>query len=187
MKVLVAYGSHLGSTAAIAERIGTVLDQAGLEVTVRPAPTGDDPREGASSSGDRGDGPAAFDAFVVGGGTYAGRWHPDAAAFLRRHAEVVATKPTWLFSSGPLGSTPVSEAREPAEIGELATLVKARAHAIFAGAYDRDTIEGSELGRIERFVAKRFIPEGDWRDWPSIEGWARSIAVELRPTAIGAL
>ena len=47
--------------------------------------------------------------------------------------------------------------------------------------------DGSELGRIERFVAKRFIPEGDWRDWPSIEAWARSIALDLKSTQIGAL
>jgi menaquinone-dependent protoporphyrinogen oxidase len=133
------------------------------------------------------DGAATFDAFVIGGGTYGGRWHPDAVAFIRRHADQLVSKPVWLFSSGPLGSTPAADAREPVEMGELAPLVKARAHAVFAGAYDRDMVEGSELGRLERFVAKRFIPEGDWRDWPSIEAWARSIALELKPTAIGAL
>jgi menaquinone-dependent protoporphyrinogen oxidase len=176
VKVLVTYGSHLGSTAAMAERIAAVLGDSGLDVTVLPA-----------ASAGMEDGAAAFDAFVIGGGTYAGRWHPDTVAFIRRHAELLVSKPVWLFSSGPLGSTPAAEAREPVEMSELAPLVKARAHAVFAGAYERDTIDGSELGRLERFVAKRFIPEGDWRDWPSIEAWARSIAVELRPTTIGAL
>jgi menaquinone-dependent protoporphyrinogen oxidase len=176
VKVLVTYGSHLGSTTAMAERIGAVLDKAGLQATVLPAAT--------AAAGDKATG---FDAFIIGGGTYAGRWHPDAVAFIRRHASVLLTKPVWLFSSGPLGTTPASEAREPVEIEELAPLVKARGHAVFSGAYDRDSVEGSELGRIERFVAKRFIPEGDWRDWPSIEAWARSIALELRPSPIGAL
>ena len=176
MKVLVTYGSHLGSTAAMAERIGTILGEAGLDVSVLPAATA-----GAE------DGAATFDAFVIGGGTYAGRWHPDAVAFIRRHADQLASKPVWLFSSGPLGSTPAAEAREPVEIGELAPLVRARGHAVFAGSHDRGAVDGSELGRLERFVAKRFIPEGDWRDWPSIEAWARSIAVELKSTTIGAL
>lgn len=176
MKVLVAYGSHLGSTAGMAERIATVLGAAGLDVTLLPA-----------AGADANDGTGVYDAYVIGGGTYGGRWHPDAVAFVRHHAEVMAAKPVWLFSSGPLGSTPASEAREPAEMADLAPLVHARAHAVFAGSYDKAALDGSELGRIERFVAKRFIPEGDWRDWPSIEAWARSIALDLKSTQIGAL
>ena len=176
MKVLVAYGSHLGSTAAIAERIGSVLRDAGLEVTVHAAAVVE------SEAATRG-----FDAFVIGGGTYGGRWHPDAVAFIRQHAEVLVSKPVWLFSSGPVGSTPAAEAHEPAEITELAPLVGARDHAVFAGAFDRGTVDGSELGRLERFVARRFMPEGDWREWPKIDGWARGIALELQPSAIGAL
>jgi menaquinone-dependent protoporphyrinogen oxidase len=172
VKVLVTYGSHLGSTGVIAERIGAVLADSGFGVTVLPA-----------SSAGLDDGTSEFDAFVVGGGTYAGRWHPDAVAFIRRHADFLASKPIWLFSSGPLGSQPIADAREPGEMRELVSLVKARAHAVFAGAHERDMVDGSELGRLERFVAKRFIPEGDWRDWPSIEAWAREIAREL--TAVG--
>ncbi len=173
MKILVAYGSHLGSTAAIAERIGSDLTSAGLDVIVQPA---------VDSTAVE-----AYDAFVIGGGTYGGRWHPDAVAFIRHNAEVLVSKPVWLFSSGPLGSVDADQAREPVEMAELAPLVGARGHIIFAGAHDRSTVEGSELGRLERFIAKRFIPEGDWRDWPTIDGWARSISAELQPTMIGAL
>ena len=175
MRVLVTYGSHLGSTGVIAERIGAVLAERGLDVTVLPV-----------SNAFARQGILGFDAFVVGGGTYGGRWHPDAVALVRRHADVLASKPTWLFSSGPLGSQPVADAREPAEMRELVALVKPRAHVVFAGAHERDTVDGSELGRLERFIAKRFIPEGDWRDWPAIEAWAHSIALELaalRPSA----
>ena len=176
MKVLVTYGSHLGSTAAMAERIGAVIDEAGLEVSVQPA-----------AMADAADGAGSYDAFVIGGGTYGGRWHPDAVAFIRGHAGQLVSKPVWLFSSGPLGSTPASEAKEPSEVAELAPLVRARGHAIFAGAFDRGTVDAGELGRVERFVARRFIPEGDWRDWPSIEAWARSIAVDLKAAPVVAL
>jgi menaquinone-dependent protoporphyrinogen oxidase len=174
VNVLVAYGSHLGSTAAIAERVGAILRDAGLTVSVQPA-------GGAGPVEDYG-------ACIVAGGTYAGHWHPDAVAFVRRHAERLATCPTWFFSSGPLGATGgAADPHDPVEMAELASLVHARSHAIFAGAHDRSAVESSELGRIEKFVAKRFIPDGDWRDWNAIEAWARAIAHELAPASINAL
>ena len=174
MNVLVAHGSHLGSTAAIAERVGEILRDAGLTVSVQAA-AGAGPVE-------------SYEAFIVGCGTYAGRWHPDAAAFVRRHADQLAARPTWLFSSGPLGATGGSaEPHDPVEMAELVPLVHARSHAIFAGAHDRTAVESSELNRIEKFVAKRFIPDGDWRDWNAIEAWARTIAHELAPASINSL
>lgn len=177
MRVLVVHGSHLGSTAEIAERIGSVLETAGFQVIVRPAG-----QEAGSSTAE------AFDAFVIGGGIYGGRWHPDAVAFIRRHAATLLAKPTWLFSSGPLGvNGRTAEPREPVELSELAPLIHARGHAVFAGAHDRSLVEGSELTRLEKFIARRFVPEGDWRDWSTIEAWARSIASQLVPTPVSAL
>ncbi|MBI3752095.1 MAG: flavodoxin [Chloroflexi bacterium] len=174
MNVLVAFGSHLGSTEAIAGRIAAAIRAEGADVTLRAA--------ASPEPVDR------FDAFVVGGGTYAGKWHADAVAFVRNHAEALAAKPVWLFSSGPLGATGGSaEPHPPSEMSDLVRLVHARDHAIFAGAYDRSHVDESELGRLEKFVAKRFIPEGDWRDWPTIEAWAHRIARDLVPGAIGAL
>ena len=168
MNVLIAFGSHLGSTAEIAARIAEVLRGFGSKVSVQPA---------ASA------GPVvAYDAVIVGGGTYAGRWHPDAAAFIRTNAVELAARPTWLFSSGPLGTAGAVAPRDPVDLKSLASLVGARGHTIFAGSHDRATVAGSDLSRLERFVAARFVPEGDWRDWPAIEAWARTIADELRPT-----
>ena len=174
MQVLVVHASHLGSTAEIAERIGGVLEESGLDVIVQPA--------SAAAPID------AFDAFVIGGGTYGGHWHSDAVAFVRRHAERLATRPVWLFSSGPLGKDGhAAGAREPLELAELAPLVKARGQAIFAGAHDRSLVEGSDLSRLEKFIARKFVPQGDWRDWPAIEAWARAIARALASAPIGAL
>lgn len=174
MHVLVTFGSHLGSTEEIAGRIAGVIQAAGAEVTLRTAAS-PDPID-------------RFDAFVVGGGTYAGKWHADAVAFVRNHAAALAQKPVWLFSSGPLGATGgTAEPHPPTEMADLVGLVHARGHEIFAGAYARDHVDESELGRLEKFVAKRFIPEGDWRDWPTIEAWAHQIARDLVPGRIGAL
>lgn len=96
--VLVAYGTTNGSTAQIAEAIADVLRKDGLTADALPA------RNVASVS--------SYDAVVVGGGLYAGRWHKDARSFVRRHGRALAERPLWLFSSGP--STLGLRARHPA-------------------------------------------------------------------------
>jgi len=34
-------------------------------------------------------------------------------------------------------------------------------------------------------AAERFVPEGDFRDWPKIDAWAALIAQDLRTTPAG--
>lgn len=166
MKILVAYASRLGSTKEIAERIAARLRSHGVEATARPAETV------AELTG--------YEAFVIGSGVYAGHWLSEATEFVGRHSHALSAGPVWLFSSGPVGRlATTTDPVEPSEVGELKTAVGARDHRIFAGALDRRTVDAADLGRVERFVAKRFIPEGDFRDWPQIEAWADDIANEL--------
>lgn len=61
------------------------------------------------------------------------------------------------------------------------TAIRPRDHRVFAGALDRGTLAGADLGRVERFVAERFVPDGDFRDWPAIDAWADDIARALVP------
>lgn len=171
MNILIAYGSHLGATAGIAEEIAdTLRRESAASVTVEPASLG--------GSID------AYEAVIVGGGTYGGKWHPDSVTFVRRHALALAKRSVWFFSDGPLGRTAAAEATPPIEMRELTGLVHAREHVIFAGAHDRSEVDDSELTRFEKFIAKRFVPEGDWRDWAAIEAWACRIARELQPTPV---
>src|SRR5687767_10683269 len=110
-KVLVVYGSRHGATRGIAERIGEVLRTQGSDVTVVSA-------DHAAPDAVRGG-----DAFVVGSGVYMGSWLDEPLDFLRRNHEALASRPTWLFSSGPLpGSSkevpdqdPLTNALGPAE------------------------------------------------------------------------
>ena len=62
--VLVAYGTKNGSTAGIADLIALALHSEGLRADVRPA------RQVRDTTG--------YDAVVLGGALYAGRWHADA-------------------------------------------------------------------------------------------------------------
>ncbi|MEU5896600.1 MULTISPECIES: flavodoxin domain-containing protein [unclassified Streptomyces] len=158
--VLIAYGTANGSTARIAETIARVLREEGLSATAVPARCVPDV--------------GAYDAVVVGGGLYAGRWHKDARRFVRRHADGLAGRPLWLFSSGPL-DTSASERNIPPVPGVRRVMVRlgAQEHITFGGCLE----EGAQ-----GFVARRIVSSGkggDFRDFAEIEAWAGRIATRL--------
>ena len=114
MKVLVGYGSKHGSTRAIAERIAETLRAAGHRAAARPV----------EAAGDL----AGYDAFVIGSGVYAGRWIQEATEFVRRHQPILASRPVWLFSSGPIGTMATRyDPAEPKGIGALRRAINPRA------------------------------------------------------------
>ena len=174
MKVLVGYATRHGATQGIAERIASILEADGLDVTLRPV-----------DSLDAVDG---YDAFVIGSAAYMGHWLKGAAGFVRRHREELAGHPVWFFSSGPLGTERVTEAgkdmlvaSEPKEFREFADDVPTRDKHVFYGAYDPELKPGSFLERLSNLIpaVKEALPVGDFRDWPAIEEWAHGIAREL--------
>ena len=161
MKVLVTVASRQGATKEIAERIGEVLSAAGLGATVEPVE--------AVGDVDR------YDAVVLGSVVRIGHWIEPARRFVRDHGAALATRPVWLFSSGPIGNPP-RPAGDPLEIGELMATLHARDHRVFAGKLEK---EG--LGLAERaIVAAVRAEEGDFRPWAEIDAWAAGIAAELR-------
>ncbi|MGZ6345105.1 MAG: flavodoxin domain-containing protein [Candidatus Limnocylindrales bacterium] len=178
MHVLVAYGSRHGATQGIAERIATTLRATGLDVEARPAAS-------VKSL-------AGYDAFVIGSAAYMFHWLKEPADLVRRNRSILATKPVWLFSSGPLGTEATDAqgrdqkvAAVPKEMAELRAALNARDHRVFFGAYE---LGRPPIGFAERFAERFFslmpaaregLPEGDFRDWPEIEAWATEIAHEL--------
>jgi menaquinone-dependent protoporphyrinogen oxidase len=192
-RVLVVYGSRHGATRGIAERIGEVLRTEGPEVVVtsadRVAP--DDVR--------------SADAFVVGSGVYMGNWLNEPLDFLRRNQASLVTRPTWLFSSGPLpgsskeqpDSNPLTNALGPADgpgsggrrkVEEVSAAIHPRDHRVFSGAFDPNDPPRAVSERIVRMMpaAKGILPPGDFRDWPAIEAWAREIAAAvMSPVPVG--
>jgi menaquinone-dependent protoporphyrinogen oxidase len=159
-KVLVVHGTTNGSTAEIAEAVADVLRKDGLTVDAAPAASVADV--------------TPYDAVVVGGGLYAGRWHKDARRFVRRHRRALAERPVWLFSSGPLDAS-ASERDIPPVPGvrRAITRLDARGHVTFGGCLQ----EGAK-GRIARMIVRNG-KGGDFRDFTAIEAWAASVAEEL--------
>ncbi|MDH4142040.1 MAG: flavodoxin domain-containing protein [Chloroflexota bacterium] len=184
--VLIVHASRHGATAGIAERIAEVLQSTGVRTNVVDAAEMPDP--------------APFDACVIGGGVYMGKWVSSGTEFLDRFASTLATRPIWLFSSGPLpGSTkeptaavedPIESALGPAQgpgsggrrqIEELSERIHPRDHRVFFGAFDPSDPPRSMSERVVRMMpgSKGILPPGDFRDWPAIEAWARQIAGAL--------
>ncbi len=160
MRVLVTAASKHGATTQIAEAVATALRERGLAVDLTP------PAQVTALE--------PYDAVVIGSGVYAGRWMEEARTFVERQAEALATRPVWLFSSGPLGDPP-KPAEEATDAAPIAERLKARGHRTFGGRLDR-----SELGFMERTVANVVrAPDGDFRDWEAIRAWAGEISKEL--------
>jgi menaquinone-dependent protoporphyrinogen oxidase len=160
-RVLVVVASKYGATREIGEAIADELGKAGHDVVVEDA-------EGL-------DGLQDADAIVLGSAVYAGKWLKPADSVVRESAAELASRPVWLFSSGPVGEPPKPEEAEPEGIDGALQATGARGHAIFAGKLDYEAI-----GRVERLLVKALkAPEGDFRDWDAIREWARSVAGEL--------
>jgi menaquinone-dependent protoporphyrinogen oxidase len=174
MKILVAYASKHGATKAIAERIAEHLALAGHGAAARPV----------EAAGDL----SAYDAFVIGSAAYVGHWLKEATRFVQRNRTVLAERPVWLFSSGPLGTETIDTkgqdvraAAEPKEFAELDEMIHPRGRRVFFGVLNPAT-----LGVCDRMLrvlpaGRALLPEGDFRDWPGIEAWAVAIAHDLAP------
>jgi menaquinone-dependent protoporphyrinogen oxidase len=167
MHILVAAASKHGSTTEIARDIGATL-LAALEgdattVDVRAA-------EEVTAVDD-------YDAVVLGSAVYMGHWLEPARRLVDKHGAALAARPTWLFSSGPVGDPPKPD-EEPVDVAALVAATDARGHQVFAGKLDRD-----RLGFAERavMIALR-APQGDFRDWAAIRAWTSGIAAELAST-----
>ncbi|MFC4505255.1 MULTISPECIES: flavodoxin domain-containing protein [Streptomyces] len=158
--VLVTYGTTNGSTAEIAEAIADVLRKTGLTVEAKPA-------RAVTNV-------ARYDAVVVGGGLYAGRWHKDARRFVRRNRVLLAERPVWFFSSGPLDASASERSIPPVRgVQRAMTRLDVRDHVTFGGCLE-DGAKGWVAGMILRSGKG-----GDFRDFGVIQAWAGGIADAL--------
>jgi len=177
MKVLVAFASKHGSTKGISEFIGERLRHAGLEVDVLEVDQVQDL--------------GTYDAFVLGSALYMFHWMKEARQFASRNRSILASRPVWLFSSGPVGKeTKNAKGQDlldptvsgPRELEELKGELHANDHKVFFGAF-----EGDKLGFFYRQLLKsetmrKAMQDGDFRDWKEIEAWSNGIARSLQAT-----
>jgi menaquinone-dependent protoporphyrinogen oxidase len=159
MKTLVAYATKHGSTRQVAVAIADALVDRGLEVGLRPA------AEVKDLTG--------YDAVVLGGALYTGRWHRDARQFLSRHRATLAGIPLAVFGLGPLTLEPkdVEGSRKQLERALARTPeLKPALVAVFGGV-----VSPSQL----HFPLSHMHPS-DARDWDAIEDWAQLVSEIVR-------
>jgi menaquinone-dependent protoporphyrinogen oxidase len=159
-KVLVTYGTTNGSTAEIAEAVAGILAEEGIAAEAAPAGGVKDV--------------TPYDAVVVGGGLYAGRWHKDARRFVRRNRRALAERPVWFFSSGPLDPSASEKDIPPVPaVRRAMDDVDARGHITFGGR-----LEAGARGRIAKMIVRNGRG-GDFRDFTAIAAWAEQVAGAL--------
>ncbi|MGB8360943.1 MAG: flavodoxin domain-containing protein [Acidimicrobiia bacterium] len=180
MRVLVAYASRHGATAGIADRLANRLRDRGMDSVALEVTAVRDVEE--------------YDAFVVGSAAYMFHWLKEASAFVKRNRSVLADRPVWLFSSGPLGTEMVDkegndvlEESRPKEFAELELLIHPRDTRVFFGAWDPDVPAKGMAERLFRKmpVSREVLPVGDFRDWDVIDAWADEIATALESSVAG--
>jgi len=137
MSFLVGYASKHGATGEIAERIAEILTLAGRHAEARPV----------QQAGDLG----GYEGFVVGSAAYSTHWLKDATAFVMSNRDLLAHRPVWLFSTGPLG-TDVADGKgvdlrttaEPKEIPGFREAIGSR------DCLSRDGKQGWQAGPVGR-------------------------------------
>jgi menaquinone-dependent protoporphyrinogen oxidase len=153
-EVLIAYASKHGSTEQVARRIGEVLRAQALSTTIEEA--------GAVTDLD------GVRAVVLGGSIYVGRWHRDARAFLRRHADALDEIPFAVFALGPGKNTAHDFEQSRSQLDHALAKepeLEPRAVAVFGGVVDPERL---------RFPFNH-MPAVDIRDWPTIHAWAAEL------------
>jgi menaquinone-dependent protoporphyrinogen oxidase len=157
MRVLVTAATRYGATAEIAQAIGEVLRDRGLDAAVVPP--------------ERVEGVDGYDGVVLGSAVYAGHWLKPARELVDRLGGELAKRPVWLFSSGPVGDPPKPQ-EDPVDVSEVLAATGAREHRVLAGKLVR-----KQLSFPERAIVSALrVPEGDFRDWTEIRQWAAGIA-----------
>ena len=166
-RTLIAYASRAGSTAEVAETIGEVLRERGLDVDVRSVRDVTDI--------------AQYDALVLGSAIWAGKPLPELLKFMAGQRDALAGVPVAYFilcemlrdptpahRQITLGYvTPLRKLREPVSIG------------MFAGRRDFSTVNPLLCWFLTRLFR---LAEGDWRNWEQIRAWAAALAPQLAHT-----
>ena len=166
-KTLVIYASQYGATKEIAEKIGEVLHQEGVQADISPV-------DGIQDI-------SQYQAVILGSGVYINQWNKKAVTFLQSNEKALAERRVWLFSSGPTGEGDPVELVEgwrlPASLKPVADRIKPRDIAVFHGY-----INPAKLNFLQKWAIKNVVkkPFGDFRDWDAIVVWSNGVAKELK-------
>ncbi len=173
-RVLVAYGSPLGSTAEIAAFLGALLAEQGASVDVQLInPVGE---------------LTQYDRVVVGSAIRYDRWLPEATAFVESNREALSRVPVAMFFTclALANGSAKGERKAAGYANELRKLLPESADVQvrgFAGVLDPS--RGPLWVRVLLHLLSRVsaVAPGDYRDWDAIRAWAHD-APRRRPGSL---
>lgn len=175
MKALVAFGSRYGSSTEIAEEIGKVMENQGVEVDLVNL------RKNKVDKIDN------YDLIVVGSGIKMGKWTKESLKFLNKNKSTLQNKKVALFVScgAPLsGEEKMDEARELylEKVAKENLSGEPVSMGLFGGVFDPNANHGLMYKMAMKMAKKGFEEKGvdtskryDYRDWNEIRDWARKL------------
>ncbi|MBU1174021.1 MAG: flavodoxin domain-containing protein [Alphaproteobacteria bacterium] len=172
LKLLIVYGSKLGSTGEQAVWMGETAAMAGFAVQVARA-------ENAPPAD-------AFDAVIVGSAIRSSKWLPEVIDWVAVNRDALAAKPAALFEAcmtvaGIIESTPdhrlgpahlASLAEHLAGVHAAAPALKSAPAAFLPGCLDYEKM--SPMLRVGFPIATGRLSSGDFRDKDMVRGFTES-------------
>jgi len=159
-RILVAYASHYGTTAEIAQTIAETLRGAGAEADVHPVTDDIDL--------------SPYAAAILGSAIYRGAWPPEIVSFVTAHRDALSQIPVGLFTVGLMMRKPSENAKYKAQaaMAPVRRMIKAVDVASFAGCC-------SNLPQPWKTLFRLLGAGGDYRDWDAIKHFARGFLDRL--------
>lgn len=161
--ILIAYGTRAGSTAEIAEYMGTLFRDMGATVDVLPV-------EQVQAM-------TPYCAVILGTATRIGKPLAKVTNFIKKYERELAPLPVAYFVVGITmrEDTPEHRAQAGAVLEPLRALKQPVREGLFAGKIEYATIEQPMRFFISHSKDLN-LREGDWRDWEKIRAWVNELA-----------
>lgn len=172
-KILVAYASLCGSTGQVAKEIGDVFCRRSAQVDIRYIDHVTDISQ--------------YDGIVIGSAVKSSAWHENAIAFVTAHQNALTRIPVIYFLTC-LALYKESEQGYQTAMRYFNPVLKAVPKVIprtmqpFGGTLDYSKLNFMYRMVMKSKMAKKGIPEGDFRNFDLIRQWAGEKALPLLMT-----
>ncbi len=169
-RILVAYASEYGSTGDVAVTIGKTLCKQGFNVDILQIKNVKDI--------------SGYDAFVIGSPIQYDDWKNEAKKFIKTYGSRLQNFPVaYFFTCLTLSKRKRKNLDEAEKYADKISKTSACVNAIDVGKFT-GVLDYKKIPLFTSLVARFIfffldITEGDYRDWKTIEAWARKVGTKI--------